>query len=27
NFDNYRLRILLAAGGHKPWRTAPTPAS
>jgi len=27
NFDNYRLRILLAAGGYKPWRTRPTPAS
>ena len=27
NFNNYRLRILLAAGGHKPWRTTATPAS
>lgn len=27
NFHNYRLRILLAAGGHKPWRPTPTPAS
>lgn len=27
NFHNYRLRILLAAGGHKPWRTRPAPAS
>lgn len=27
NFTNYRLRILLAAGGCKPWRTAATPAS
>jgi transposase len=26
NFDNYRLRILLAAGGYKPWRRAPAPA-
>ncbi|WP_308071595.1 transposase [Kocuria sp. LUK] len=24
NFDNYRLRALLAAGGHRPWRQAPT---
>ena len=23
NFDNYRLRALLAAGGHRPWRQAP----
>lgn len=27
NFDNYRLRILLAAGGHKPWRATFSPAS
>lgn len=27
NFNNYRLRILLAAGGHKPWRTRTAPAS
>lgn len=27
NFSNYRLRILLAAGGHKPWRTSSAPAS
>ena len=27
NFSNYRLRILFAAAGHKPWRTAATPAS
>lgn len=24
NFDNYRLRALLAAGGHRPWRKTPT---
>ena len=24
NFDNYRLRALLAAGGHRPWRQVPT---
>ena len=26
NFDNYRLRALLAAGGHRPWRKTPTHA-
>ena len=26
NFDNYRLRALLAAGGHRTWRNKPTPA-
>jgi transposase len=26
NFDNYRLRALLAAGGHRPWRMTPTHA-
>lgn len=26
NFENYRLRALLAAGGHRPWRKAPTHA-
>ena len=24
NFDNYRLRALLAAGGHRPWRRTAT---
>lgn len=24
NFDNYRLRALLAAGGHRPWRKTAT---
>lgn len=24
NFENYRLRALLAAGGHRSWRRAPT---
>ena len=27
NFDNYRLRALLAAGGHRPRRTTPYPHS
>lgn len=27
NAANYRIRILLAAGGHKPYRQTPTPAS
>lgn len=26
NFDNYRLRALLAAGGHRPWRKPATHA-
>ena len=26
NFENYRLRALLAAGGHRPWRKTPTHA-
>ena len=26
NFDNYRLRALLAAGGHRPWRKTPAHA-
>ena len=26
NFGNYRLRALLAAGGHRPWRKTPTHA-
>lgn len=25
NFENYRLRALLAAGGHRPWRNRQTP--
>ncbi|MEX5308852.1 transposase, partial [Kocuria sp. CPCC 205297] len=24
NFGNYRLRALLAAGGHRPWRRTAT---
>ena len=26
NFTNYRLRCLLSAGGHRPWRTTPNHA-
>ncbi|WP_255662308.1 transposase [Kocuria sp. CCUG 69068] len=26
NFDNYRLRALLAASGHRPWGKTPTHA-